>query len=48
MTVRQGDTLAKIASRHHVRGGWKGLWKLNKAKVKNPNQIKVGMKLRIR
>lgn len=48
VTVRSGDTLAKIAARHDVRGGWKGLWKLNKAKVKNPNQIKVGMKLRIR
>ena len=48
VTVRSGDTLAKIAARHDVKGGWKGLWKLNKAKVKNPNQIKVGMKLRIR
>lgn len=48
VTVRSGDTLAKIAARHDVKGGWKGLWKLNKAKVKNPNQIKVAMKLRIR
>ena len=48
VTVRSGDTLSKIAARHDVRGGWEGLWKLNKAKVKNPNQIKVGMKLRIR
>ena len=46
--VKRGDTLAKIASRYHVKGGWRGVWKLNKAKVKNPNAIRVGQVLRIK
>jgi nucleoid-associated protein YgaU len=46
--VKSGDTLAKIAKRHSVKGGWKGLWKLNKKKLKNPNRIKVGQVLRLR
>jgi resuscitation-promoting factor RpfA len=46
--VRSGDTLAKIAKRHHVKGGWKGLWKLNKKTVKNPNSLHGGQKLKIR
>ena len=46
--VKSGDTLAKIANRHDVKGGWRGLWNLNKKTVKNPNQIKVGQALRIR
>ena len=46
--VRSGDTLGKIASRHSVRGGWQGLWKLNKKTLKNPHQIKIGQVLRIR
>ena len=29
----------KLAKRHHVKGGWKGLWKLNKKPLKNPNRI---------
>jgi LysM repeat protein len=48
VTVRGGDTLAKIAKRHQVKGGWRGLWKLNKKTVKNPNRIYVGQVLRIR
>ena len=46
--VKSGDTLAKIAKRHSVKGGWKGLWKLNKKTLKNPNRIKVGQVLRVR
>ncbi len=46
--VKHGDTLAKIAKRHHVKGGWKALWKLNKSKLKNPNHLKVGVKLKIK
>lgn len=45
--VRSGDTLAKIAKRYHVKGGWRGLWKLNKT-LKNPNRIYIGQVLRIR
>jgi resuscitation-promoting factor RpfA len=46
--VIRGDTLVKIAKRHHVNGGWRGLWQLNKKTVKNPNRIYVGQVLRIR
>jgi LysM repeat protein len=46
--VKSGDTISKIAKRHHVKGGWKGLWKLNKKTVKNPNRIKVGQRLRVK
>ena len=46
--VRCGDTIRKIAKRHEVAGGWRGLWKLNKKTVKDPNRIYVGQVLRIR
>jgi LysM repeat protein len=46
--VKRGDTLARIAKRYQVKGGWKGLWKLNKSKVKNPNSIRVGQVLKIK
>lgn len=46
--VKSGDTLAKIAKRQHVSGGWRGLWNLNKKTVKNPNRIKVGQVLKIK
>ena len=46
--VKSGDTIAKIAKRYSVKGGWKGLWNLNKKTVKNPNQIRVGQVLRVR
>jgi len=46
--VRRGDTLRKIATRYHVGGGWKGLWKLNSKTVKNPNVIFVGQALKIK
>jgi LysM repeat protein len=45
--VKSGDTLAKIAKRNHVDGGWRGLWELNKKTVKNPNNISVGQVLKI-
>ena len=46
--VRSGDTLAKIAHRYHVAGGWRGLWNLNRKTVHNPNQIRVGQVLIVR
>ena len=46
--VRSGDTLAKIAKRYSVKGGWRGLWKLNKKTLKNPNRIYIGQVLRVR
>jgi LysM repeat protein len=45
--VKRGDTISKIAHRYSVKGGWRGLWKLNSKTVKNPNRIKVGQILRI-
>jgi len=46
--VKRADTLRKIAKRYHVEGGWKGLWKLNKKTIKNPNLIYVGQILKIK
>ena len=45
--VKAGDTLRKIATRYHVKGGWKGLWKLNKKALPSPDRIYVGQILRI-
>ncbi len=44
-TVRQGDTLAKIARAQGIEGGWRALWALNRATVANPDQIWVGQQL---
>jgi LysM repeat protein len=46
-TVRRGDTLAKIAAAQGHAGGWRGLWALNSATVRNPNLIFVGQTLRL-
>lgn len=47
--VRSGDSLSKIAARQHVRGGWKHLYALNRAKVgANPNHLRIGQVLRLR
>jgi resuscitation-promoting factor RpfA len=46
--VKRGDTLRKIAKRYHVKGGWKGLWKLNKKTIKEPNLIYIGQTLKIK
>jgi nucleoid-associated protein YgaU len=46
--VKRGDTLSKIAKRQHVKGGWKGLWKLNKKTIKNPNLIFIGQVIKIK
>jgi nucleoid-associated protein YgaU len=45
--VKAGDTLRKIATRYHVKGGWKGLWQLNKKALTSPDRIYVGQSLRI-
>jgi LysM repeat protein len=46
--VKAGDTLAKIAKRYHVAGGWRGLWTLNKKTLTNPNRIYVGQVLKVK
>jgi hypothetical protein len=40
--VRSGDTLSKIAARHHVGGGWRHLYRLNRGRISDPNQLYVG------
>ena len=47
VTVQPGETLARIARREQVPGGWQGLWALNAATVPNPDQIGVGQILRV-
>ena len=46
-TVKRGDTLAKVAAAQHVSGGWRALWALNRATVRDPNRIYVGQTLRL-
>jgi nucleoid-associated protein YgaU len=46
-TVKSGDTLATIAGKKHVKGGWHRLFAANTAKVSNPNLIFVGQVLRL-
>ncbi|MFB9512890.1 transglycosylase SLT domain-containing protein [Streptomyces purpureus] len=47
-SVVAGDSLSKIAEKHSVKGGWKQLYKDNRAVVgKNPALIRPGMKLTI-
>lgn len=48
VTVRSGDTLSKLASRHNVKGGWKALWKINKSKLKNPHYLRIGQRIKIK
>lgn len=45
--VHSGDTLATIARRFHVAGGWHAVWNHNRAKIHNPNFIRVGQVLSI-
>lgn len=46
--VRPGDTLSKIASSHHVSGGWHSLYSMNRNVVgSNPNVIHPGQRLKL-
>lgn len=46
VTVKAGDTLAKLAAAHQVDGGWQRLYEVNKTKVgPNPNLIHPGLVL---
>ncbi|SEO59450.1 transglycosylase family protein [Actinacidiphila rubida] len=45
--VRHGDTLSKIATAHHVSGGWHKLFELNKDTVKDANLIYPGQHLKL-
>ncbi|MFJ6866078.1 transglycosylase family protein [Streptomyces termitum] len=47
-TVQPGDSLASVARRFAVRGGWQRLYEANKDVIgPDPNRIAVGMMLRI-
>jgi LysM repeat protein len=43
--VRSGDTLARIASQHHVSGGWHTLYQLNRGVISNPSLIFPGQRI---
>lgn len=45
--VRRGETLARIAAQHRVRGGWQALYAANRALLRSPNLIHPGQRLRI-
>ncbi|XVU26129.1 transglycosylase family protein [Actinoplanes sp. CA-054009] len=43
--VRPGDTLASIAAKANVEGGWRTLYRLNKAALNSPHRIFPGQPL---
>ena len=43
--VHRGDTLSRLATKHHVHGGWKALYRANKSRLHNPNVLHVGQHL---
>lgn len=45
--VAAGDTLAKIASKETVAGGWQALHNLNRDTVPDPNLIRIGQQLKL-
>ncbi|QTD98985.1 transglycosylase family protein [Streptomyces cyanogenus] len=46
--VVTGDTLSSIAQKHHVQGGWKKLFELNKDIVEDANLIYPGQQLHLK
>ncbi|KUL29235.1 hypothetical protein ADL15_29200 [Actinoplanes awajinensis subsp. mycoplanecinus] len=45
--IKSGDTLAKIAKRYHVKGGWRALYALNKDRLSSPSRIFPGQRIRL-
>jgi resuscitation-promoting factor RpfA len=46
--VKSGDTLVQIAKVHHVKGGWKTLYHLNRHTIgSNPSMLHVGQHLKL-
>jgi nucleoid-associated protein YgaU len=45
--VRRGDTLARIAARHDVRGGWRALYRTNADVLHSPHRLRVGQRLKL-
>jgi nucleoid-associated protein YgaU len=46
-TVRPGDTLARIAARHDVPGGWRALYRANAGILRSPHHLTVGQRLKL-
>jgi len=47
VSIKSGDTLSKIATKHHVKGGWLALWSINHKKISNPDLIMAGVKIEL-
>ncbi|WP_433793218.1 transglycosylase family protein [Actinoplanes sp. CA-252034] len=45
--VRRGDTLARIAARNDVRGGWRALYRMNSDVLRSPHHLRVGQRLKL-
>jgi resuscitation-promoting factor RpfA len=46
--IKPGDTLSSIAQKHHVKGGWEHLYRVNKAAIgNNPDFVMAGTKLKV-
>ncbi|MCA1218056.1 transglycosylase family protein [Streptomyces sp. 8L] len=45
--VKPGDTLSKIATAHHVKGGWKKVFSLNKKILTDADKIYPGQQLHL-
>ena len=43
--VRSGDTLAAIATKNHVKGGWRTIYQHNRAVIGDPNLIFPGQRI---
>jgi LysM repeat protein len=43
--VKSGDTLAKIAAKYHVKGGWRALYQLNRKVLSAPSRIYPGQRI---
>ncbi|HEX7266924.1 MAG TPA: transglycosylase family protein [Streptosporangiaceae bacterium] len=47
-TVKAGDSLASVAThKYGAANRWPALWWVNRNKIKNPNAIRAGMRLRL-
>jgi hypothetical protein len=47
VTIKSGDTLASLAAKHDVKGGWMALWSINSKTISNPNVILAGNKIEL-